>query len=854
MDIEQTSLWRAGFGDPSNRNPDAEELAIALKAMRKLVSTLVNQIHIDLPQYTVHDITHLDALWGIASEIAGPSYPITPTEAFVFGAAILLHDAGMTVAAYQGGISEIKKHPKWIRLLNKYALEPSDPTIAEIDTATEEFLRLEHAERAKQLPFLTWVNADGVGRPLIESADARQKFGQIAGEIAASHWWDQELLIKNLDRIVPAPPPYQVGWSMDLLKLASLLRVADAAHIDERRAPGFLFALRNAQLFGISREHWQFQNKLTQPEIRSDALYYSSTSDFSKPEAEAWWLAYDTLKAVDRELRDVDAMLADSRSDLLRFAGRRVANVDTPLSLTSAIRVSGWIPIDTRVQIHNVIALVSRLGGSALYGSNPMVPVRELVQNAADAIRLKAAVEGGPSPPKLKLILTLDAAEPFLEIVDNGIGMNAEMIKRYLLDCGASGWTSDSALLEASINIVRSLSLSGKFGIGFFSVFMIGQKVELFTRRYDRGFDETLLLRFESGVARRPILSVAEKADWMTMGGTSVRVSLSSDAVVEFKKLIERADKGFFGLCAIAFPTLDIPMHVVASGSEQLVDGSEWRVEPSEVLLQRLSGLKPLSELEQNLARNVRPIFSSNGEVQGRLCLCHPEWSWREDGLRGTVVVNGASSVSMQRLAGVVNGAVQRASRDEALPDMASLRWSDWLEEQCAIVVADSLFDFEAQMECAATVLALGGDPGPLKICETGAIGPCNASELAAFVATRSTVKIVQDASVSLLKRYHPSMVLDADVIAVDMGIPSIFNIQHGWGRAEPIVMRGLEDLVFEIVEKAWGLKKNTLSKLRDGTSAVDDGNFREIEIATVEDIRKKEHAYVIDRNNFVTI
>jgi hypothetical protein len=85
-------------------------------------------------------------------------------------------------------------------------------------------------------------------------------------------------------------------WEVDALKLAFLLRTADAAHIDDRRAPWFLFALRRPE--GISEDHWRFQAKLGQPKrTPAGELRITSGSQFSHAERKAWWLAYDTAPA-----------------------------------------------------------------------------------------------------------------------------------------------------------------------------------------------------------------------------------------------------------------------------------------------------------------------------------------------------------------------------------------------------------------------------------------------------------------------------------------------------------------------------------------------------------------------------
>ena len=51
-----------------------------------------------------------------------------------------------------------------------------------------------------------------------------------------------------------------------------------------------------------------------------------------------------------------------------------------------SVRVDGWRPVNTQARISNPIALIERLGGAGLYGIEFAAPIRELIQNAVDAI------------------------------------------------------------------------------------------------------------------------------------------------------------------------------------------------------------------------------------------------------------------------------------------------------------------------------------------------------------------------------------------------------------------------------------------------------------------------------------
>lgn len=113
--FEHTELWRktlaSQIDDPHEQF--RSDLRNSFLNVRARVEALVSNIHSDFRDYTVHDITHIDALGGIADKIAGDKIPFTPLEAFVLGCAFLFHDAGMTLAAYPNGISDLRKHQLW---------------------------------------------------------------------------------------------------------------------------------------------------------------------------------------------------------------------------------------------------------------------------------------------------------------------------------------------------------------------------------------------------------------------------------------------------------------------------------------------------------------------------------------------------------------------------------------------------------------------------------------------------------------------------------------------------------------------------------------------------------------------
>jgi hypothetical protein len=818
-----TTLWKSAFGDRPN-DPFQDQRASlreALLALRKQAEFLVENISADLRQYTIHDITHLDALWGIASEIVGMDFDLTPTEGFILGGAFLLHDAGMSLAAYPGGLDELKKHRLWPIMIRKFAKDPGRPSETEVSCAVRELLRAEHANRARELPNIEWRSFTGNIYYLIENSELRQKFANSIGDISASHWWSHDKLASALDRILPAPPPFPIEWRADLLKVAAVLRVSDAAHIDERRAPGFVWALRGPTFSMLSNLHWLFQNRLTQPERRDDALYYSSTSDFTSSEAEAWWLANDTLRMIDRELRSTDVLLADLRGASTRLAARRVANIESTATMVNSIRVRDWIPIDTSIKISDVPDLIRSLGGRALYGKNLSVPLRELLQNAADAIRLKTEVMAGFSigDGRIEARLNRDKVRPFLQIVDNGVGMTRDIIEDSFLNFGNSGWSTDPAFLDYPRADPKKLNMVGKFGIGFFSTFMLGDRVEVTTRRFDRAFEDTLVLSFSAGVGRRPILRQASHSEQLTSGGTSVKVWIANpDELFE-----DWESSSFAEVCEQQFPLSDIPIFTIDQEVSNIIEAIDWRSVSADGLLRRVNAVSQLPESLVPYLENLRPFSDEDGQVIGRAFVASDIFVFAPDQqsrYRGVVTSRGFSVSEMFGIYGAIEGSVTAANRFSASPKPSRAEFHRWLAEQAGLLSKMSIVPTD-QISCASIIHQLGGDTGELSICSLDGEF-LSKTGLVQALATRNDVRIVDGYSLRNLDEINPAAKRMKNVLAAQSAYTSVFA--HVGGEVheyEDMLRKGksrhLEELVFDVIIDCWKLSYDVVRAFRVG-------------------------------------
>ena len=99
---------------------------------------------------------------------------------------------------------------------------------------------------------------------------------------------------------------------------------------------------------GMSRDHWTFQGNLQQPILDNNRLIYSSLP-FSSEQAEAWWLCFDTLCMADKELRQIDSLLADLKRP--QFGARSIAGVKDASCMARFIPTEGWLPVNAQIKV-----------------------------------------------------------------------------------------------------------------------------------------------------------------------------------------------------------------------------------------------------------------------------------------------------------------------------------------------------------------------------------------------------------------------------------------------------------------------------------------------------------------------
>jgi molecular chaperone HtpG len=214
------------------------------------------------------------------------------------------------------------------------------------------------------------------------------------------------------------------------------------------------------------------------------------------------------------------------------------------------------------ISIHteNIFPIIKRF----LYSDHEIF-LRELVSNAVDASqklkRLSSIGEFKGELGELKVKVTLNETAKTITVSDNGIGMTADEIKKYINQIAFSGATE---FLEKYKDKGEDKQIIGHFGLGFYSAFMVAEKVEIFTKSYQEG---------------------AEAARWVCDGSTEFEITSTV-----------KKDRG-----------TDIVLHIAEDSKEFL---EKYRVES---ILNKYCKFLPVEiEFDGKVINNTTPVWTKS--------------------------------------------------------------------------------------------------------------------------------------------------------------------------------------------------------------------------------------------------
>ncbi|OIP00170.1 MAG: molecular chaperone HtpG [Bacteroidetes bacterium CG2_30_33_31] len=172
------------------------------------------------------------------------------------------------------------------------------------------------------------------------------------------------------------------------------------------------------------------------------------------------------------------------------------------------------------VQTENIFPVIKKF----LYSDHEIF-LRELISNAEDATeKMKALVRGGKSDVELgdlTIKIVLDSKGKTIKIIDSGIGMTAEEIEKYI---NQIAFSSAEEFVE-KFKDIDGTNIIGHFGLGFYSAFMVSEKVEIKSKSYKKG-PGTKAVRWECDGSPEYLIEDSDKKN----RGTEVILHVSEES------------------------------------------------------------------------------------------------------------------------------------------------------------------------------------------------------------------------------------------------------------------------------------------------------------------------------------
>ncbi|MFO7702226.1 molecular chaperone HtpG [Psychroflexus maritimus] len=133
------------------------------------------------------------------------------------------------------------------------------------------------------------------------------------------------------------------------------------------------------------------------------------------------------------------------------------------------------------VSVENIFPLIKKF----LYSDHEIF-LRELISNATDAtLKLKHLARIGEAKVEIgnpKIEIKINKENKTLHIIDQGVGMTQEEVKKYINEVAFSG--AEEFLEKYKDSDAKDTGIIGHFGLGFYSAFMVANKVEIFTKSW----------------------------------------------------------------------------------------------------------------------------------------------------------------------------------------------------------------------------------------------------------------------------------------------------------------------------------------------------------------------------------
>ncbi|MCR9116887.1 MAG: ATP-binding protein, partial [bacterium] len=552
--------------------------------------------------YTNHGSKHVESVLFTAAEMVTvlAKGTLSPSDVAILVLSTLLHDSAMHLAEpgfetliRQSGeetISELDTvswSNEWERFLFKAKRWTPEKTVDVLGSMSPdlrvtdpferwgdltssdfrligEFIRIHHPRLAHEFALRGVPGVEASFLELPKSISTEWK--DIAGVVARSHG----MPMRKCADYIGLKYHKRDFQGIHATYLMSLLRLSDYLQIQPERAPSVVFSYRVLPSKTSDLE-WRVHNCIRNITPQSEDP--ESVEIQAAPEdVQTYLRVREWLSGIQSELDSSWAVLGETygRFDGLNVLGlqwRRVrSNIDNVSDFSSTVT---YLPRRIRLEVarSELLSLLAK----PLYGDDPSFGVRELTQNACDAVRERKHLASGnprfnvPIRSGLDSEVAISVTPPgaderlgWFEIVDNGIGMTEDVLVNYFLTAGASYRSSgqwqqlfERAELNDSDHTPRSaIPRAGRFGVGVLAAFLIGSEVHIETRHVGaaKGF---------RCVARLSDDAVQVDEDASLEFGTRIRIPIDATVSSKLESSTPRVSRpAMWEWCVLQYPVV----------------------------------------------------------------------------------------------------------------------------------------------------------------------------------------------------------------------------------------------------------------------------------------------------------
>ncbi len=506
--------------------------------------------------YTLHNRDHAKKLIHLTEYTISPYTleKLSPLESVIIIYSAFLHDMGMALTSTErdriirlpefddtirglpqlwGSIQEARKNLQSAtsdderRLLELQLFQLNEVGLAA-------YLRPKHATNERYQSLIGKIKKAAKRDDLFEVRG--DSFENYLIKICVSHNSDAGVLSEVKDINHENFPRGMVigGQKLNTQFCAGVLRLIDILDFDRERTPSILFeslGIAESSIPGaeVSLREWSKHMAVHTLEKKEDEIIVFASCNHPVIEK----TVKDFCQEIEREIRDTCFIIKNNRAEI-----SDTYSLDIPIKVRPQITSIGYTYTDMSLKL-NQTAIVSLLMGDRLY-SNSMAAARELIQNAIDACSARASISDEKNYlPKIKLNLSVNNDIYWLEVIDNGIGMDEHVLSEYFLTLGNSyyGSAEFQRTVSRTINVNNFHSIA-RFGIGIASIFLLANFVEIKTKRFlsPRKDDKCRIVRIEKfGSLAYVCESDADDS------GTTIKIKLLpevSNSIKQFSSLL----------------------------------------------------------------------------------------------------------------------------------------------------------------------------------------------------------------------------------------------------------------------------------------------------------------------------